>query len=603
MPPGTRYDSTAPPLAPQAVWRRGLTALALFCGVVYLTWRWGFTLDLGTLWLGLPLVITETLMIATSALLAFSCWRTTDRRPPAPLAGRRSAILIATYDEPEDVLRATLLGALAVRADPAPEVWVLDDGGRDWVRSMCAGLDARYLSRPAPRLHAKAGNLNYALAHVDAEFLVTLDADHVPRPELLERTLGYFSDPKVAVVQGPQAFFNRGFQHPRRSADPLRNDQNLFFDAICPGKDRSNAAFWCGTPAVIRREALVSVGGVATETVVEDAHTSMRLHQAGWATVYHRDILAVGLAPEEVGSFLIQRGRWARGALQMLRWDNPLLARGLTWRQRLHYLGSTLHFLEGLQRLVVLMVPIIVLITGVLPLNADIMLYALLLLPQMVLTPVAAWAISGGRYRWLEGERYAIVRLWVYVRASSALVHRKPAAFRVTPKGTRTREVSPLVALRPQIIIAALSIAAIAYQGLAQALGLPGRLSPFAEVITIGWALINVALLSYTVLWSASVRHRRRGHRFPVSVDAAYTAQSEGTPASPSRVEDLSPYGLSMTTDEELEVGRRVRVVVLMEDGPVTVEGTVTTLREVPGDRGMRRRLRTPLPAHRDRLR
>ena len=214
------------------------------------------------------------------ALLTFSCWRLAARPTPAPLEGRRVAMLVATFDEDEDVLRPTVVGALAVRNDVEPEVWVLDDGGRDWVREMCDDLGARYLSRPAPRAHAKAGNINHALDHVDAEFLVTLDADHVPRPELIERMLGHMADPRVAIVQAPQAFYNRGFGHPRAEDDPLRNEQSIFFDVICRGKDRHGAAFWCGCPSVIRREALVEVGGVATATVVEDAHTSLRLNAA-----------------------------------------------------------------------------------------------------------------------------------------------------------------------------------------------------------------------------------------------------------------------------------------------------------------------------------
>jgi cellulose synthase/poly-beta-1,6-N-acetylglucosamine synthase-like glycosyltransferase len=250
----SRAGSTArPPLAPAARWAQAVALFAILAAGGYLVWRWGFTLDGTALWLGLPLVLAETYGFVMLVLLAFSCWRTTRRTPPSPLAGRRVAVLVATFDEDEDVLRPTVVGALGIRNDVPPEVWVLDDGGRAWVSEMCGQLGARYLSRPAPRAHAKAGNINHALRYVDAEFLVTLDADHVPRPELLERMLGYMADPQVAVVQGPQAFYNRGFGHPRHHDDPLRNEQSVFFDVILPGKDRHAAAFWCGCPSVLRR--------------------------------------------------------------------------------------------------------------------------------------------------------------------------------------------------------------------------------------------------------------------------------------------------------------------------------------------------------------
>ena len=273
-------DTGRPPMAPAPRWAQVATTAALVAGAVYLVWRWGFTIDGAALWLAIPLVVAETYGLTMLALLAFSCWRLAARPTPEPLEGRQVALLIATFDEDEDVLRPTVVGALAVRNDVEPEVWVLDDGGREWVREMCMELGARYLSRPAPRTHAKAGNINHALEHVDAEFLVTLDADHVPRPELIERMLSHMADPRMAIVQAPQAFYNRGFGHPRAEDDPLRNEQSIFFDVICRGKDRHGAAFWCGCPSVIRREALVEVGGVATDTVVEDAHTSLRPQRA-----------------------------------------------------------------------------------------------------------------------------------------------------------------------------------------------------------------------------------------------------------------------------------------------------------------------------------
>ncbi len=163
----SQAGSTArPPLAPAARWAQAVALLAILAAGAYLVWRWGFTLDGTAMWLGLPLILAETYGFVMLLLLAFSCWRTTRRTPPPPLAGRRVAVLIATFDEDEDVLRPTVVGALGIRNDVPPEVWVLDDGGRAWVSEMCDQLGARYLSRPAPRAHAKAGNINHALRFV-----------------------------------------------------------------------------------------------------------------------------------------------------------------------------------------------------------------------------------------------------------------------------------------------------------------------------------------------------------------------------------------------------------------------------------------------------
>ncbi len=565
------------PTAPVRFGTHLIVVAALAASLVYIVWRWGFTLDGPSMWLGAPLAVAETYGLVMLALLAFSCWRIARREVPAPLTGREVAVLVATFNEPEDVLRPTVVGAMAIRNDVAPQVWVLDDGGRPWVRLMCEELGVRYLSRPAPRRHAKAGNINHALQHVEAEFIVTLDADHVPRPELLERMLGYFADDGVAVVQAPQHFYNRGFQHPRDHDDPLRNEQSIFFDAICRGKDRHNAAFWCGCPSVIRREALVSVGGVATDTVVEDAHTSMRLQAAGWQIVFHPEVMALGIAPEEIGAFLVQRGRWAKGSLQMLRHDPPMFKRGLTWSQRLEYTASCMHFLEGPQRLLGFLIPPIVLISGIAPIDAGPLLYAALFIPQILLVPLASRALTRGRYGLIEGERFAVARMTPYLKAMAALLGGR-GGFQVTPKGGRARLVSVTRALWLPIALASLTVVAIAYQTAAQILGLPGQLSPGAHAITVVWAAANVALVVSAVVWARGTRHVRFSHRFPVAVQAGY-ALGHGPANAPALVEDISREGLAMTVSTEHPVGERLRVVLLLDDGPMEVTGSVVRSR------------------------
>ncbi|WP_217915405.1 glycosyltransferase [Miltoncostaea marina] len=573
-----------PPLEPASRLAQALVLIALLAGAAYLTWRWGFTLDGAATWLALPLVVAETYAVAMLGMLALSAWRLARRPTPPPLQGQTVAVLVATFDEDPDVLRPTVVGALAIRNDPRPEVWVLDDGARDWVREMCDELGARYLSRPPPRRHAKAGNINHALERVEARFLVTLDADHVPRPELLERMLGHFADPSVAVVQAPQAFYNRGFGHPRSEDDPLRNEQSIFFDVVCRGKDRNGAAFWCGCPSVIRRAALERVGGVAVDTVVEDAHTSMRLHAAGWRTVYHDEVMALGLAPEEIGAFVVQRARWARGSLQMLRLDPPLLRRGLTWRQRLEYTASCLHFLEGPQRLVALLVPGAVLATGALPLATDPLLYAAVFVPPAVLTPLASIAMTRGRYRVLEGERYSIVRMEAYLRALAALPRGRGGGFRVTPKGARAGGSPVARAMAVPLAVAGVTLAAVGYQTAAQLLDLPGRLPAAASTVTTLWAFLNVGLIAYTYAWARGVQHRRRSHRFPVAMHAAYSGD-DGGPAIDSRVTDLSRHGARLVVREPREPGERLRLVLLLDDGPVEVTGVIATVTAgVPGE-------------------
>jgi cellulose synthase (UDP-forming) len=563
--------------------RQSVAAVALLAGATYLAWRWGWTLRWETAWLGLPLLIAETWALTAVSMFVFSTWRLTRREPQPARPGASVSILIPTYNEPSEILRATILGALRVRHRPAPAVWVLDDGGRGWVAEMCSELGAHYLSRPEPRQHAKAGNLNHALRHVDSDFLLIVDADHVPLPQFLERTLGYMNDPTVAFVQSPQAFFNRSFQHPRDLEDPLLNEQSLFYDVICRGKDRDNACFWCGSSALVRREALLSVGGVATETVVEDTHTAMKLHQTGWTSVYHAEVLAVGLAPEEVSAFLTQRGRWASGCYQILGRDNPLFARGLTLRQRLHYFSSVSHYLEGPQRLIGLLVPPLVLLTGAVPLSAPAVLYLTLFLPQLALVPLATWALARGRYRFAEGERFALVRVAAYTKAAGALVRSGRVSFRVTPKGAADRSLW-LTSLKWHIGLALLALCAAGYQAAAQAFDLRGQLSLFVFVVTVFWSLMNAGLLGTTVWWAKQVRHRRRSHRFPVRIAAEYRVGGSEKPLHPATVYDLNPFGFAMRTPDPVPAGQRLQIILLLDTGPLEVSGTVARAEQTTGD-------------------
>lgn len=166
--------------------------------------------------------------------------------------------------------------------------------------------------------------------------------------------MGWFiADKKLSMLQTPHHFFSPDpFERNLGQFRQKPNEGHLFYGLIQNGTDTWNASFFCGSCAVIRRSALDEVGGIAVETVTEDAHTSLRLHRAGYSSAYLRYPLAAGLATETLSAHIGQRIRWARGMIQILRIDNPLLGKGLTLSQRLCYLSSMMHFLSGVPRLI-----------------------------------------------------------------------------------------------------------------------------------------------------------------------------------------------------------------------------------------------------------
>ena len=236
---------------------RILVFLTIAAGLNYILWRWTFSLNFAAWWIAIPLVVAETYSLIDVSLYGMTMWRARSRpRPPEAPADLTVDVFITTYNEEVDLVRET---AIAARDILYPHLtWILDDGARDEMRAVAAEIGVGYITRGAawqgrPK-HAKAGNLNNALMATDGEFILVLDADQVPNESILDRTLGYFSDEKVALVQTPQEFWNVP------DSDPLGSKAPLFYGPIQQGKDGWNSAFFCGSNALLRREALMMLG-------------------------------------------------------------------------------------------------------------------------------------------------------------------------------------------------------------------------------------------------------------------------------------------------------------------------------------------------------
>jgi cellulose synthase (UDP-forming) len=363
---------------------RLLALVALFYTFYYLSWRVGYSLNPDALWFSVPLLLAEVQGAINFILFMFMTWDLKPVPHPAAPRGRTVDIFIPTYNEDLSILRMTILGALNVRYPH--ETWVLDDGRRPALRELCEEMGVHYLTR-ADNRHHKAGNINAALSQTNGEFIAIFDADQIPLPDFIEHTLGYFVDDKVAFVQTPQEFYNLdSVQHKTNWQEGQTwHEQALFYNVIQPGKNRWNAAFWCGSNSIMRRSALLSVGGIATETVTEDIHTSLRLHAAGWKSIYHDELLSMGLAPQDFLAFTVQRLRWGQGAMQVLRRENPFVKRGLTFAQRINYIGSMVTYFEAFQRLVYTLAPSIVLFTAILPIQVSVLPFVSRFIPYFAL--------------------------------------------------------------------------------------------------------------------------------------------------------------------------------------------------------------------------
>ncbi|MFF2042280.1 glycosyltransferase family 2 protein [Kitasatospora sp. NPDC058170] len=260
-----------------------------------------------------------------------------DPVPVVPEAGTRVAFLTSCVPgkEPPEMVRATLTAALAVRHDGPYDVWLLDEGDDPAMRALCAELGVRHFSRlgvrpwnqPRGRFRAKTkhGNYNswlqaYGTAY---DFWVSVDTDHVPLPEFCERMLGYFRDPDVAFVVGPQVYGN--YSSSGSAVTKFSESQQFLFHALIQrAGNRYGAPMFVGTNNAVRLSALRSIGGLY-DSITEDMATGLEFHRRRnpetgerWKSVYTPDVLAVGEGPSSWTDFFSQQLRWSRGTYETI---------------------------------------------------------------------------------------------------------------------------------------------------------------------------------------------------------------------------------------------------------------------------------------------
>jgi cellulose synthase (UDP-forming) len=628
-------------------WTRLVVVLTVIFGLNYVAWRWAASLNWDAWWIAVPLVVAETYSLIDVMLFGMTVWKLKIRKAaPAPPADATVDVFITTYNEDLDMVMTTALAAQRIRHPHS--TWILDDGARPELKALAEEHGLGYVTRSedwtanVPR-HAKAGNLNNALMVTHGEFLLILDADQIPEPDILEKTLGYFNNRRVALVQTPQYFSNVP------ADDPLGSQAPLFYGPIQQGKDGWNAAFFCGSNAILRREALMQLGLVgyvketeksirralaasrsairqarksadvgtplvsevldeveaatleaqeqlaagepmseityrvrrrvdaavqtlvmadmsalqadleeiaamelahvgeagvpvvaddavqrmsardwsplgalesvqavldalnverndeaqpvmplATISVTEDMATAMRMHAMGWESVYHHEILAYGLAPEDIATMLTQRLRWAQGTIQVLLRENPLVQKGLKIGQRLMYFATMWTYLGGYAAVIYFAAPIIYLLLGVLPVTSLSWDFFLRFIPFMVANQLL-FAVAGRGIPTWRGQPYSLALFPTGIKACSTAAKNgwfgRPLGFAVTPKARQTGGPSWSL-IRPQIIVAVLL-------GVAAVVGIirlaTGLAEPLGTLVNVAWVIFDLVVMSILV--------------------------------------------------------------------------------------------------------
>ena len=494
----------------------------------YLYYRVSYTLNLDS-WLSgffsLLLLAAELYAIATLLLSYFQTLKLRDRQPidlaTIPQDQWYSVdVYIPTYNEDVAIVRKTALAAMAIDYPvDKKHVYVLDDGRkyperREQLQQMCVEFGCTLLTRDNND-HAKAGNINNAIQHTDGDLILILDCDHIPSRPFLQETVGFFSNPKVALVQTPHWFYNPDpFERNLLTQGRVPVHNELFYKVIQKGNDFWNSAFFCGSAAVVRKATLQEVGGIAVETVTEDCHTSLRLHSRGYDSVYYDKIMVAGLAPEQFSSYIGQQVRWARGMAQILRLENPLFNRSLhlTMEQRLCYFSATFHFFFGFPRLMYALAPALYLVFGinlVRGLGIETLAYAL---PHIILGMNANY-ITNKTVRfsfWNEVFEYAMAFQDGFVTLM-AVLNPSLGKFNVTAKGLSVSDRSfDWRSSRVPVLLTSLLVISLVAVPFWLVLRPENR---EAVVINAAWALFNLVLLITAILVALEQPQLRRTHR------------------------------------------------------------------------------------------
>lgn len=567
--------------------RQFAIVLCVILAVWYLAYRALFTLNLAgpyAIFASLVLYLSEAYGCTLMFVYFFQIWDTTEPAPVPIIEGRSVDVYIPTYNEDVHMLRGTIEAAKAM--DYPHRTYVLDDGRRPHVKALCEELGVDYIIRDN-NLHAKAGNMNHALDVTDGEFIIVFDADHIAKRNFITRLIGYFADDKLAFIQTPHFYYN--FENYQASVDYRKQfyweEGQLFYNIVQPGKNYWNAVSFCGSAAMFRRSSLVDIGMLATETITEDMHTGLRLHAAGYKSLFVNERLILGQAAPDPIIFGPQRLRWGEGNLSVMAYDNPFTMKGLTFAQRICYAGSMLCWTTGIAKFMLYLTPVMMLFTGVPPLQDFYWTYAAITISYLLATWGAVKITGNGYGNLWEIELAAMGCFWSQMQATyRAVMKRKSSTFVVTNKrgGAKSKKTAYSF-IWPHISLVFINCLAVVWALLRLLWGLSTDWFGF----TLGLTLVGLhtALAISVIRRSLKPKDGRFSSRHPAdTIHVAYERLAEdGTVVGRGQAitQDINECGVGLMAYEQLKSGEKLRLVLRAGEHEVAADGEVRMVREV----------------------
>jgi cellulose synthase (UDP-forming) len=539
---------------------RFLLILSVIMGVTYLGFRQDM-LNPALPILSIILLSNEILDFINFCMYVCTTWSFKNPQSAktslASLGNDKSVdIFVCTYNESIEVLEASLVGCSLVNYPHT--TYLLDDGRRESMRELAKRMNVQYVIRPDNK-HAKAGNVNNALKMSSGEFIVCLDADMIPQPNIVEWALDSMRDPKVGIVQFPQEFYNINaiqFCYAKGTTkEGAWQDQQFFYRTIQAGRNRLKSAIWCGAPALLRRLALEEVGGVATETITEDLHTSLKMAKLGWYTVVRSETAAFGLAPHDLESFIVQRKRWCEGTIRILKTaENPITSKGYTIPQGFIFFSGQYYYFLSFVRLFYALLPLGLFFTKEVPINAPFFTFILLWAPPFFLQKYATELNSNRQCRRSLFDELNFYLLFKYPVGVIQGLGFKIQKFIVTPKrfADPSGRKKTLILLLPLCTLLTFYIFCLsnAIQNIFH-LTWPLSNKEYYFLFGASWLLYNSNVMIKSIYRALSRYHTEISYRFPVDISGTLKINDGSNTV---KVKDLSLTGASLEiiSDSEL---------------------------------------------------
>jgi len=471
-------------------------------------------------------------------------------------------VLIPTYNEPEKMIQDTILASLDFHyPDNKFKVYLLDDGGTDQkcsdpdpkkakeaqerrkkLQEFCAKVGAVYLTREKNE-DAKAGNLNSALKHISGDLILILDTDHIPARQFLQRTVGWFlKDEKMFLVQTPHSFYNADpIERNLRTTGITLSENDMFYKYIQRGHDYWESAFFCGSAAVLKRQYIDELGGIAGETITEDAETAIKLHDRGYKSAYIDEPMVRGLQAESFDALVLQRVRWTQGMVQIFLLKNPFLSKKLKWYQKISYTSASFFWFFAYSRIVFFIAPLFYLFFGLKVYNANGIEVLAYVVPHMIMAISMSYFLYAKVRNPFFSELYETVLSFFTLPAIiSTLWNPRNPTFKVTPKGENMEEdyISELgIVFVILFVLVLLGFVAAVFR-------LIYYPSSYEVILaTVVWNILNLVLIVAAIGVTSEKKESRKNIRIPL--DREVTVYVDGIPL-PGIIDDISEDGIGL---------------------------------------------------------